>query len=83
MIRLAGVASVFPAASVARTSNVCAPSVSAAVVCGDVQAANAPASTRHWELAPRSLENANVGAESLIGPCGPESIVLWAPPCRP
>ena len=36
-----------PAASVARMSTVWLPSVKAAVVYGDVQAANAPASERH------------------------------------
>src|SRR5918996_1377403 len=74
--RLAGLVSVLPAASVARTSNVCAPSASAAVVCGDVQAANTAASTRHWKLAPASLENPNVGVESFVSPVGPESIVV-------
>src|ERR671915_595182 len=74
--RLAGVASVLPAASVARTSNVCAPLASAAVVCGEVQAANAEVSTRHWNVAPASLENANVGVASDVRPFGPESIVV-------
>src|SRR5918996_2667883 len=73
--RLAGLVSVLPAASVARTSNVCAPSDNAPVVCGEVQAAKAPASTRHWKLAPASLENPNVGVESLVRPVGPEVIV--------
>src|SRR5918996_2295943 len=74
--RLAGLPSVLPAASVARTSNVCAPSDNAPVVCGDVQAAKAALSTRHWKFAPGSLENPNVGVESLVNPVGPESIVV-------
>jgi hypothetical protein len=51
-LRLAGVGSAFPAASIARTSKVCAPAVSAAVVCGDVQDANAAVLTRHWNVNP-------------------------------
>src|ERR671915_2562138 len=74
--RLAGLVSVLPAASVARTSNVCAPSDNAPVVCGEVQAAKAAASTRHWKLAPASLENPNIGVESPVKPVGPESIVV-------
>src|ERR687894_477697 len=74
--RLAGLVSVLPAASVARTSNVCAPSDNAPVVCGEVHAAKAAASTRHWKLAPASLENPNVGVESPVRPVGPESIVV-------
>src|SRR5918998_2191183 len=76
IIRLAGLVSVLPAASVARTSNVCAPSENAPVVCGEVHAAKAAASTRHWKLAPASLENPNVGVESPVSPVGPESIVV-------
>src|SRR5918992_5132135 len=74
--RLAGLVSVLPAASVARTSNVCAPSDNAPVVCGEVQAAKAAASTRHSKPAPASLGNPNVGVESLVRPVGPESIVV-------
>jgi hypothetical protein len=60
----------------ARTSKVWAPSANAAVVCGELQTAKAPVSTRHWKLAPGSLENPNVGVESFVGPAGPESIVV-------
>src|ERR687895_580307 len=76
IVRLAGLVSVLPAASVARTSNVCAPPENAPVVCGEVQAAKAAASTRHWKPAPASLENPKVGVESLVSPVGPESIVV-------
>ena len=62
---------VFPAASVARTSNVCAPSASTSVVCSDVQAANGAVSTRQSRLAPGSLANANVGVASFVRPAGP------------
>ncbi len=75
--RLAGVGSVLPAVSVARTSNVCAPSASAAVVNGVVQAANAPASTRHWKVDPASVAvKENVGVLSLVVPVGPAVIVV-------
>jgi hypothetical protein len=76
-LREAGVASTFPAGSVARTSNVCAPSASAAVVWAEVQEAHAPASTRHSNVEPAWLEeNVNVGVESFVGPDGPLSIVV-------
>jgi hypothetical protein len=76
--RLAG-PPVLPAASAARTSKVCAPSASVAVVCGDEQSASAAASTRHWKLAPASLENDSVGVESFVSPSGPEPIVVTGP----
>src|SRR5690349_10913147 len=66
-VAAAAVGSVFPAASVARTSNVCGPSVSCVVVYGDEQLWNGAASTRHARVEPDSLEaNANVGVESLV-----------------
>ena len=66
--RLAGVGSALPASSLARTWNVCAPSSSTAVVCGDAQAVNAPASTAHSKVAPGSLVNSKVGVESFVSP---------------
>ena len=36
-------------------------------MCGEVHAANAAASTRHWNVAPASEENVNVGVWSLVG----------------
>ena len=75
--RVAGVASVLPAASVARTETLCAPSVSVGVVHGLVHVAHAPASTRHSKDEPDSLDvNANVGVLSLVEPVGPELIVV-------
>ena len=74
--RLAGVASVLPAASAARTSNVWAPLASAGVVCGEVQVTNAAPSTRHWKVASASLENVKVGVESFVVPVGPVLIVV-------
>ena len=64
----AGVGSAFPTASVATTSNVCVPSASSAVVCGDVHAVNAPVPTRHWNVELLSVElNVNVGRLTLPG----------------
>ena len=53
-VRVSGVGSLLPAASTARTENVCSPSGNA-TACGDVQAANSPASTLHSNVAPASL----------------------------
>src|SRR5918998_4319075 len=46
-VKLAGVDSVFPASSVARTSRVCEPSPSAASVSGELQALQPPPSSWH------------------------------------
>ena len=75
--RDAGVASTLPPGSVARTSNVWAPSASEAVVSGVEHEPQAPPSTRHSNVEPAWLdENANVGVVSLVGPDGPLSIVV-------
>ena len=74
--RLAGVASVFPCSSVARTSKVCAPSANAAVVVGELHADHAPPSTRHSNVAPASEVNENVGVLSPVVPLGPAVIVV-------
>ncbi len=80
--RAAGVGSIAPAASTARTSNVFAPSVWAAVVWGEVQATNpAEAPTRHWKVEPGSVDvNVNVGVASLVSPVGPPVIVVFGGP---
>ena len=66
-VRPSGVWSVFPAGSVARTSKVWSPTASVAVVCGDVQTAHGPSSTRHSNVEPVSVEvKAKVGVLSLI-----------------
>ena len=72
----AALASVLPAASVARTANECEPSASLASVYGLVQEAQVPVdSTRHWKVEPDSLDvNANVGVASLVVPVGPDVI---------
>ena len=75
--RDAGVGSGAPAALSARTSNVCAPAASTAVVNGEVHVANAALSTRHWKLAaPLTPVNVNVGVVSFVGPAGPPVIVV-------
>src|SRR6266513_369974 len=75
---LAGVASVFPAGSVARTSRVWLPSPSAPVVSGLVQELQLPPSIRHSNVEPGSLAlNANAGVVSFEGLGGPPSIVVF------
>src|SRR2546421_9106069 len=51
-VQVSGVASTLPAASSARTSNVCDPSVVGETACGLVQAVTAPPSSRHWKWSP-------------------------------
>ncbi|MEJ7787875.1 MAG: hypothetical protein WKF96_23990, partial [Solirubrobacteraceae bacterium] len=76
-VALAGVMSRFPAASVARTSKVCWPSLSVAAVCGELQSAKAWPSKRHSKLASASLEaNSNVGVSSALVADGPVVIVV-------
>jgi hypothetical protein len=71
---LAGDASVFPAASLARTWNVCGPSPNAGGVSGEVHGANAPESMLHSNVAvPSGDENWKVGVESAIFPLGATS----------
>ena len=74
--RTAGEASTFVAGSVARTSNVCAPSARANVA-GELHAANAAPSTRHSNVEPASVAvNANVGVVVFVGPTGPLVIAV-------
>ena len=79
-VRLAGVASVLPAPSVARTSKVCAPSDSVAVVKGVGQAAKAAPSTRHSKVESASVDvKVNVGVESVVvlPPAGPAVMLVF------
>src|SRR5215210_4134395 len=77
-LRDAGVASTFPAGSVARASKLWAPSASDAVVTGVEHEPHAPPSTRHSNVESAWLaEKANVGVESLVGPDGPLSMVVF------
>ena len=69
---LAGVGSGSPTASSARTSKVCAPFAREDVVYGVTQPVNAPASTRHWNVAAASEEvNVKVETWELVSPDGP------------
>jgi hypothetical protein len=68
-VAAAGVPSVLPARSVARTSKVCTPSASGGKVVGLRQGSNAPPSSRHAKVLPPSEEeNENVGAGLLVDP---------------
>ena len=61
-VQLSGVASVLPAASVARTWKVCELSVRPGTVCGLVHGANPPPSMLHSNVEPGSVEvNVNDG----------------------
>src|SRR4051794_16820158 len=71
---VAGVASVLPAASVARTRKVCAPGVSPERTSGDEQAVQAPASRRHSKLAPVSLESKRKSADVVPVAAGGVSV---------
>ena len=76
-VRVAGVASVFPAASVARTSNVCEPLARPEYAFGDVQVAHAPASSRHSNVEPVSRRREPEARERVVDvPDGPELIVV-------
>ncbi len=55
-VRVAGVGSMLPAASIARTENVCSPSGSVPSACGDVHGANAAPSSLHSKVEFGSLE---------------------------
>ena len=75
--RVAGDASVLPAASMARTDTVWAPSVSAPSSTGWRTQPRTPESTLHWNVEPPSdAENPNVGVLSVVVAVGPESIVV-------
>src|SRR5207247_917705 len=64
----AGVASVLPTASVARTWKVCEPSATPKSVSGEVQLANAPESSLHWKVKPVSVAlNWNTAVVALVG----------------
>src|SRR5687767_10420473 len=68
---VAGVWSVFLAASTARTWKVWAPSTSPLWLLGEAQAANAAVSSLHSKVAPASLaEKVNVAAVWLVGSAG-------------
>jgi hypothetical protein len=72
----AGVASTLPAASRARTWNVCGPFARPLYVCGLVHAVNAAPSSEHSNVAPASLVKVKLAElEVLVAP-GPVPIVV-------
>ena len=73
-----GDGSVLPAASVARTSNVCTLSVRPLTECGLVHVAHAPPSIRHSKVDPGSDElNVKEGVVALDGSAGLATMVVW------
>ena len=73
--RTAGLASVFPAASVVRTSNRCSPSARPATVVGELQAENAAPSSEHSNVEPASFaEKAKLASVLAVSAGGPEAI---------
>jgi hypothetical protein len=72
----AGVASVLPAASLARTEKLCSPSARPAYSFGLVQASYAPASSAHSKLAPGSELKLKAAVGLLAGLAGCASIVV-------
>ena len=76
-VRLAGLASVFPAVSVAFTSKVCEPSDSPLYSFGEVQLSKAPLSSLHSKVALLSLEEKLKLAVVLLRvPEGPEVMLV-------
>src|SRR5918999_2317622 len=73
-LRVAGSASPFPAASVARTLKVCEPSAKPAYAWPLVHAAQSPASSRHSKVAVSPALNSNCAAALLVGSAGPLSM---------
>jgi hypothetical protein len=73
-VRVAGVGSRLPALSLARTAKTWLPSVSAEKDLGESQAAQAPPSSWHSNLARRSEAKANDADWELTVPAGPEAI---------
>jgi hypothetical protein len=74
-VRTAGVSSVLPLASVARTRISCDPTPKPVYWRGDVQEVNVAWSSEHSNVEPDSLEgNPNVALVLVVSPVGPESI---------
>ena len=76
-LALAGLGSMWPNGSVARTSKVCVPFARAEYVMGDVQALKASRLRRHSKVEPGSLELKVKVADVLdVVPVGPDVIVV-------
>src|SRR3954468_3716064 len=78
-VHVSGVASMLPAASMARMSTVCVPSAGAGEYAfGLGHGAQPPASMGHWEAPPASFEvNGKAGAGSFVGSPGFVWIVVF------
>jgi hypothetical protein len=75
---VAGVDSVFPAPSVALTSNTWLPARRPLYTSGLEQAVKEAPSRLHSNVEPASLAlKTNVAVVSVVGSVGPESIVVW------
>src|SRR5918997_1759085 len=78
-LRLAGVRSALPAASLARTRSWCTPTGRSEYRAGEVQALNAAPSSEHSNVEPASLAEKVSSAEVLaVSAGGPEAIVVSA-----
>ena len=76
-VRLAGVGSMLPAVSMARSSKVCSPSVRTTSSTGETHAANGLSSNRHSnEATPTAASKEKIGVLSVVRPDGPLVIVV-------
>src|ERR671914_2872921 len=76
-LRLAGVRSTLPAASIARTRSWCTPTARPVSSSGETHALYDAPSSEHWKVEPLSLEeNAIVAFGLAVSALGPESIVV-------
>jgi hypothetical protein len=74
----AGLASVLPEPSVARTEKVCEPTARELSALGEEQEAQEFESSLHWKLEPPSeAEKAKLALVDAVVPEGPETIVVW------
>ena len=73
-----GVASTFPAASLARTRNACHPFTNFLYVFGERQAVQGARSSLHWNVDPASVEaKRNVAVLLLVVRAGPDVIRVF------
>jgi hypothetical protein len=75
-VRVAGVGSTLPTASMARTPNVCVPKLTSYDL-GEVQVPHAPPSSWHWNVEPASdEENEKVAVGAFVFVLGADTIVV-------
>src|SRR4051812_50173116 len=76
-LRVAGVASTLPAASVARTEKACVPTASPESDFGEEQPAQLPLSSLHWKVEPASLAlKEKLAVIAVVVAPGPLEIVV-------